>query len=81
MRFYKLTADERAKIEAFNATQKNILLIVCDHGEERIGIEADAVESLPFQKFFIELGNLLEPTRIITIDEKELEAMINAKIS
>ena len=76
MRFYKLTVDERAKIEAFNETQKNTLLIVCDHGEGRIGIEADDVESLPFKDFFAELGNFLEPSRIITIDEAELAARL-----
>jgi len=76
MRFYKLTVEERAKIEAFNETQKNTLLIICDHGEGRVGIEADDVESLTFQKHFAELGNLLEPSRIIEIDISILEAKL-----
>jgi hypothetical protein len=75
MRFYKLTPEERAKIEAFNATQKNTLLIICDHGEGRIGIEADDIESPTFKDFFAELGNLLESARIINIDKTTLEAV------
>ena len=73
MRFYKLTVGERATIEAYNATQEGTLLIICDHGEGRIGIEADALESLPFQGYFAELGDFLEPTRIVTIDEDDLK--------
>jgi hypothetical protein len=68
MRFYKLSVEERAKIEAFNETQEGTLLIVCDHGEGRVGIEADDIESPIYKDFFAELGNLLEPTRIINID-------------
>jgi hypothetical protein len=79
MRFYKLTVEERAKIEAFNETQKNTLLIVCDHGDGLIGIEADSVESLPFKDFFAELGNFLEPTRIVNIDKEELVSRLDAK--
>ncbi|MHA2047766.1 MAG: hypothetical protein ACW99G_23535 [Candidatus Thorarchaeota archaeon] len=74
MRFYKLSAAERAKIEAFNANQKDNLLIICDHGEGRIGIEADDIESLKYDSYFKELGEFLEPTRIVTIDKGTLEA-------
>ena len=83
MRFYKLTVEECAKIEAFNETQKDTLLIICDHGEGRIGIEADAVESLPFQKFFTELGNQLKQEQIVEITKEELDEMDSktAKIS
>jgi len=73
IRFYKLTAEERAKIEAFNETQEGTLLIVCDHDEGRIGIDADDVETLAFKDYFAELGNSLEPSRIIIIDEGTLK--------
>ncbi|MHA2086366.1 MAG: hypothetical protein ACXABD_21690 [Candidatus Thorarchaeota archaeon] len=73
MRFYKLSAAERTKIEELHKTEKDVLLIICDHGNGNIGIEADDVESLPFQKYFSELGNALEPSRIVTIDKGTLE--------
>jgi len=73
IRFYKLTAGERAKIEAFTATQKDVLLIICDHGEGRVGINADAVESVTFKKYFTELGDFLEPSRIVIIDLDDLD--------
>ena len=76
MRFYKLSAAERVKIEEFNKGRKDILLIICDHGEGRIGVEADDVESLKYQGYFNELGNSLEPSRIIIIDEEELKIKI-----
>ena len=73
MRFYKLSAAERIKIEEFNKGQKDTLLIICDHGEGRIGIEADDIESLKYQSYFAEMGNALEPSRVITIDEEDLK--------
>jgi hypothetical protein len=79
MRFYKLSAEERAKIEAFNATQKNTLLIICDHGEGNVGIDADAVESPAFKDYFAELGNLLEPSRLVNIDLVALRATVISK--
>ena len=73
MRFYKLSAAERIKIEELHKTEKDTLLIICDHGEGRIGIEADGVESPTYREFFAELGDFLEPTRIITVDLEDLK--------
>jgi hypothetical protein len=81
MRFYKLTAEEQTIIKAFTATQKNILIVICDHGGGLVGINADDIESLTFQDYFDELGNSLEVSQIVTIDIADLEAMSVSRIS
>ena len=67
MRFYKLTAEQRAKIEALNEKREGTLLIVCDHGNGNIGVDADAFEHSNFSMYFAELGGAFDFEKVVNL--------------
>ena len=71
MKLYKLTPEQCDAINAFNETQKNTLLIVCDHGDGDIGVDADALKSNPkFAEWLTKLGEAYDvgKEKIVELD-------------
>jgi len=77
MRIYRLTAGQRAAIEAWNESRKNTLLIVCDHGDGNLGVDADALKDNPaFASYLTKLGEAYNASKVVvlTISEARMEA-------
>jgi len=66
---YKLTAEERAAIEALSASLANVLLIVCDLGGEVgcVVTYADLI-SEQYADYRALLSETLDPERIVDVD-------------
>ena len=64
MKLYQLIPAEIEKVETLHKSRKNVLLIICDHGEGYIGIDADALESPEFEEYSILLSDTFDDKRV-----------------
>jgi len=67
MQFYKLTAEQRAKLEALNEMRTGTLLIICDHGDGNIGVEVDHIKDPKFSAYLNEIGGSVDNGKVTTI--------------
>jgi len=68
MNLYKLTAGQCAAFEAHNESRQGTLLIVCDHADGHLGVDADALQSGPFSSYLPHLGEAYDPGQVVVIN-------------
>ena len=61
---YKLIQEEWEAIDAVNSAHKNVLMVVCDHGDGAV-IDCEDIERPIFIEYRRLLGETLDPDRII----------------
>jgi hypothetical protein len=69
--FYKPTPQELIDIQALNESRENVLLIICDHGNGHIGVDADALDHPDFAAYKAEcdlVGGELKPELVVILD-------------
>jgi hypothetical protein len=82
MNLYKLTPKQCDEINAFNETQTNTLLIVCDYGGGRMGVDADALQHSKFAHYLPELDHVFDAGNIEVVDvQKEEDDIIAAELA
>jgi len=72
---YKPTAEELVQIRALNESRTDVLLIICDHGDGIVGVDADDIDLLPefavYKDKVEKVDGHIRPERVVEIDENE----------
>ena len=56
-------------MEAWNESRQNTLLIVCDHEDGHLGVDADALRDNPdFSSYLTYLGEAFDEGQVVTIN-------------
>lgn len=68
LRVYQLNDHEVKLIEALNKNRKNVLMIVCEHGNSGPVLEMDDLERVEFAPYMNALQAQMDPARIVEIE-------------
>ena len=68
MRLYKLDPAQLIAIQELNESRENTLLIICDHDDGDIGIDADALKDIEFLPYLLLIAGGFDEGRVSTIE-------------
>jgi hypothetical protein len=71
LRVYQLNDHEVKLIEALNKNRKNVLMIICEHGQSGPVLGMDDLESPTFAPYMNALTAQMDPARIVEIEIEE----------
>lgn len=67
MRLYKLNAGQLTAIAALNSSRENTLLIICDHDNGNIGVDADALQAVEFIPYLAVISGGFDEGQVATL--------------
>jgi len=69
MKLYSLTKSEVSIIETLNTQRRNVLLIVCDFGDDGIGVDPDALQEPKYSDYLVEaLDDTFDAGRVVEFE-------------